>query len=123
MFSHRQRKIRLLFALADILLTTLAFEAAYQTRLWLHLEHTFFFTVPLKALVLGFSLLTWLLLAFWLAIYDKLDSGDPRLILRDSFRQCGYGAICLVVFEFALRLDLSRAFLALFTVYSWILLL
>ena len=36
------------------------------------------------------------------------------MILRDSARQCAYGAIGLVVFEYALRLDLSRFFLVLF---------
>ncbi len=114
--------MRVLFGLSDVVLTTLAFQAAYETRSWLHLERVFFLPVTLKTLLLGFSLLVWVLLGLWLEIYDKLDSGDPRVILRDSFRQCAYGALCLVVFEFALRLDLSRPFLALFAVYAWALL-
>ncbi|HWB98621.1 MAG TPA: sugar transferase [Bryobacteraceae bacterium] len=108
-----------MFGLSDIVLTTLAFEAAYQTRLMLPLEHDFYLTVPLKALVLGSALLVWVAMALALGIYDRLDSGDPRIILFDSFRQCSYGAVCLVLFEFAMRLDLSRAFLFLFTVYAW----
>ena len=56
-------------------------------------------------------------------VYDKLDAGDPRVILRDSFRQCAYGALCLVVFEYVLRLDLSRFFLVLFVGYTWVFLL
>jgi exopolysaccharide biosynthesis polyprenyl glycosylphosphotransferase len=123
MFSRQHRKAGVLFGLSDILLTAVAFEAAYQTRLLLHLEHVFFLTVPIKALLLGFSLATWVTLGVWLRIYDKLDSGDPRIILRDSSRQCGYGVLCLVIFQYLLRLDLSRPFLALFAAYCWILLL
>jgi exopolysaccharide biosynthesis polyprenyl glycosylphosphotransferase len=123
MFSRQHRKARVLFGLSDILLTALAFEAAYQTRLLLHLDRVFFFTVPVKALILGYSLAEWVIIGLWLGVYDKLDSGDPRIVLRDSWRQCGYGAICLVIFEYLMRLDLSRSFMAFFVGYSWILLL
>jgi exopolysaccharide biosynthesis polyprenyl glycosylphosphotransferase len=122
-FSRQNRKSRVLFAVADLLLTALAFEAAYQTRTYLPFERVFFFTVAVKALVLGFVLLTWVGIGLWLAVYDRLDAHDPRVILRDSFHQCTYGALCLVVFEFVLRLDLSRSFLALFVGYSWAFLL
>ena len=122
MFSRQHRKVRVLFGLSDILLAALAFECAYQTRTWLHLERVFFLPVAIKALVLGFSLFVWVATGLWLNVYDKLDSGDPRVILRDSFRQSVYGAIALVVFEFALRLDLSRPFLLLFASYAWLLL-
>jgi len=111
-----------LFGLSDVVLTTIAFEAAYQTRLLSQLEREFYMAVPTKALVLGFSLLTWLVIGLWLEVYDKLDTADPRLILRDTVRQCASGVVCLVIFEFALRLDLSRVFLALFGCYAWILL-
>ena len=122
MFS-RQRKARVLFGLSDILLVALAFEAAYQTRSILHLEHLFYLMVDKKALVLGFSLVAWVTIGLWLEIYEKLDSGHPRIILRDSARQCAYGALCMVVFEYLLRLDLSRFFLILFSVYAWVVLL
>jgi exopolysaccharide biosynthesis polyprenyl glycosylphosphotransferase len=122
MFSRQHRKVRVLFGLADIVLIALAFECAYETRTWLHLERVFFLPVAIKTLVLGFSLVLWVLTGLWFNVYDKLDSGDPRVVLRDSFRQTIYGAIGLVVFEFALRLDLSRPFLLLFASYAWILL-
>ena len=112
-----------MFGVSDVLLTALAFEAAYQTRILLHLDRVFYLDVPKKALVLGFSLAAWVTIGVWLSVYDKLDSGDPRIILRDSARQCGYGVISLVIFEYLMRLDLSRPFLALFAVYSWIFLL
>jgi exopolysaccharide biosynthesis polyprenyl glycosylphosphotransferase len=118
-FSRHHRKARLLFGLSDILLTALAFEAAYITRALLPIERTFYLTVPVKALLLGGAILTWLLIGYWLELYDRLDSAHPRVVLRDTFRQCVLGTICLVLLEFILRLDLSRAFLLLFSVYSW----
>jgi exopolysaccharide biosynthesis polyprenyl glycosylphosphotransferase len=123
MFSRQHRKARVLFGLSDVLLAALAFEAAYQTRLLLPLDRSFFITVPVKALILGFSLSAWVVIGLWLGVYDKLDSGDPRIVLRNTSRQCGYGAICLVIFEYLMRLDLSRPFMALFAGYSWVLLL
>jgi exopolysaccharide biosynthesis polyprenyl glycosylphosphotransferase len=122
MFS-RPRKARVLFGLSDLVLVTTAFEAAYQTRSWLPFQHQFFLTVQQRTLVLGFSLVAWVLIGLWLEVYEKLDSGHPRVILRDSFRQCVYSAICLVVFEYVLRMELSRPFLILFSTYTWVLLL
>ncbi|MFN7999249.1 MAG: sugar transferase [Bryobacteraceae bacterium] len=123
MFSRQHRKARILFGLSDIILTALAFEAAYQTRSFIQLSHEFYIIIPTKALILGFTVGIWLLIGFWLGIYERLVTADPLLIVRDSFRQCLYGAVCLVLFEYSLRLDLSRPFLVLFCVYDWILLL
>ena len=119
----RHRKARVLFGLSDVLLATLAFEAAYQTRLVLHLERAFYLTVERKALVLACALASWVAMGLWLAVYEKLDIGNPRVILRDAARQCGYGALCMVVFEYVFRLDLSRFFLVLFSFYTWVLLI
>ena len=41
----RHRKARVLFGLSDVLLAALAFEAAYQTRVLLHLERAFYLNV------------------------------------------------------------------------------
>ena len=123
MFSRQNRKARVLFGLSDVLLTALAFEAAYQTRSLLHFDRVFYLIIPIKALVLGFCVFTWVLIGLWLGVYDKLDSGDPRIILRDTSRQSGYGIMCLVIFEYVMRLDLSRSFLVLFAAYGWVLLL
>jgi exopolysaccharide biosynthesis polyprenyl glycosylphosphotransferase len=119
----RHRKARVLFGLSDVLLAALAFEAAYQTRVVLHLEHAFYLTVERKALVLAFALAAWVTIGLWLEVYEKLDIGNPRVILRDAARQCAYGALSLIVFEYVFRLDLSRFFLLLFSVYAWVLLL
>src|SRR5690349_3552452 len=120
---RRQRKARVLFALSDIILTAAAFEAAYQSRAILPLEHDFCLTIQGKALVLGFALVAWVTIGLWLEIYEKLDAGHPVVILRDSARQCSYGVLCMIVFESVLRLNLSRPFLFLFAIYTWILLL
>jgi exopolysaccharide biosynthesis polyprenyl glycosylphosphotransferase len=122
MFS-RQRKARVLFGLSDVLLVALAFAAAYQTRALLPLEHEFFLTPDKSVLVLGFSVMAWVLIGLSMEVYEKLDAGHPLIILRDSARQCTYGALCLIVFEYVLRLDLSRFFLLLFSAYAWVLLL
>lgn len=124
MLNRQQRRAKALFGLSDIALAALAFEAAYRTRIllwgWLSFEREFYLDPPIKALMLGFWVLASFLLARWMQVYDRLDSGSPRIILRDAFRQCATAAVALVLFEYLLRLDLSRSFLVLVTVYSWI---
>ncbi len=122
MFS-RQRKARVLFAITDIALLALAFFTAYRTREILHLHFTFYLHPEQQYLLFGAAALAWVAIALWLEIYEKLDSAHPRIILRDSARQCFYGALFLVVFEYVLRLDLSRFFLVLFAGLAWVLLL
>jgi exopolysaccharide biosynthesis polyprenyl glycosylphosphotransferase len=119
MFSRHRRKTRVLFGLSDVLLTALAFQAAYYSRQWLPLERIFYLTVPVKALLLGFTVLVWLLAGLWLKVYDKLDSWRPLVIVRDSLRQSVAGLVAVVILEYLLRLDLSRPFLALLAAYSW----
>ncbi len=120
MYSRRHRKHRVLFAFWDIVLVAAAFEAAYLTRAYLQFERVFFLTGSERALLLGFCSVTWPLIGLWLEIYDRLDSRDPRVILSDTVRQGVYGSLCLVVFQFLLRLDLSRPFLGFFAAYAWL---
>jgi exopolysaccharide biosynthesis polyprenyl glycosylphosphotransferase len=122
MFS-RHRKARVLFGLSDILLAAVAFEAAYRTRVFLDLEREFYMSVERKGLVLAYALASWVVIGLWLEIYEKLDSGHPRIILRDTVHQCACGALAFIVFEYAFRFDISRLFVALFAVYAWVLLL
>jgi exopolysaccharide biosynthesis polyprenyl glycosylphosphotransferase len=121
MFS-RPRKARVLFGLSDLILVSLAFEAAYQTRVVLHLHFIFYLNYERQAFLMGSALLAWVATALWLGIYDKLDTAHPRIILRDTARQCAYGALFLVVFEYVLRLDLSRGFVLMFAATAWVLL-
>jgi exopolysaccharide biosynthesis polyprenyl glycosylphosphotransferase len=106
------------------LLISLAFVAAYETRLLLPLARQFYMTAERAALVLGFAVTAWVLIGLWLEIYDRLDSVHPRVALRDSARQCALGAVCLALLQYSLRLypELSRPFLALFCAYAWVLL-
>ena len=124
MFRGHHRKIRLLFGIFDVLLTALAFAAAYRTRVVLtgrfpSFEPKFFLTTPVIVLLLGFSMVVWVALASWWDIYERIDAAHPRVILRDAFRQCLLGSASIVLLEFLLRLDLSRAFLILLSLYSW----
>ena len=98
----------------------MAFEAAYRTRKFLPLERVFELTAQQQVLVLGSALVAWVVIALWLSLYEQLESGHPRIILRDTSRQCAYGAICLIVLEYVLRLDLSRPFLLLLSAYTWV---
>ena len=112
-----------MFGLSDVVLTALAFEAAYQTRFHLNLEREFYLRLPEKALLLGFAVLLYLGLGVWLQAYERLESGNPRVILGDVFRQCLLGASGVALFQYAVRLDLSRFFMGLFGAYSLALLL
>ena len=125
MFRGHHRKVRLLFGLSDIVLTALAFFIAYRVRVALDhvpLEHDFYLTAPVQVLLLGLSVVVWVAVGMWWQIYDRIDASHSRVILRDAFRQCLLSTVVIVAFEFALRLDLSRSFLAMFAVFSWALL-
>ena len=122
MFSRHYRKVKAIFGLTDVLLISLAFFAAYQTRIRLQFEKLFYLDFLLATLLLIISILCWTAIGYWFNIYEKLDSAHPRVVLRDTFRQCALGAISLVVAEYMLRLDLSRSFVALFAIYAWVLL-
>jgi len=122
-FSRHHRKVKLLFALADVALAALAFWAAYEARKWLPLEREFFLPGEAMALLVGFSCLVWPAAGYWLGAYERLDSAHPRVILRDSWKQSAFGIISLILFQFLLRMDLSRLFLAMLGASSWLFLL
>ena len=127
MFRGHHRKVRLLFGLSDIVLTALAFLIAYRVRVafdarTVPFEHVFYLTTPVQVLLLGWSMVVWVAAGMGWQIYDRIDAAHPRIILRDTFRQCLLGAAAIVLFEFALRLDLSRSFLGMFAAFAWVLL-
>jgi exopolysaccharide biosynthesis polyprenyl glycosylphosphotransferase len=97
-------------------LTALAFEAAYLTRSYLPLEKDFALSPALKTLLFGAGALFTVFFALWVQLYDRLDTGQKWVVLRESVKQAGFAGVCLVLFEFLLRLDLSRGFLLLFLV-------
>ena len=120
MFDPHRQKAAVLFALADVVLTILTFEAAYQTRVLLPLERVFFILTPTKALLLGVTLLFWLLAGRWIGAYERLYGTQFRAAVYDTFRQVAFGTLGLVAFQFLLRLDISRGFIGLFVVYNFV---
>jgi exopolysaccharide biosynthesis polyprenyl glycosylphosphotransferase len=118
-FAHQRKRVQLLFAVADALLTFAAFEAAYQTRAGLTLDRVFFFTGSLHILLLGFSILVWVALGSLQKVYEYMDAARKTHVVADTMRQCLGGAILIVLFEYLLRLDLSRSFLCIFFVYNF----
>ena len=123
MFDRHQQRAVLLFATADIILTVIAFEAAYQTRQIFPLTNVFFITTPIKALLLGFILVLWLALGSWIGTYRRLYGADLRAAVYDTLRQISFGAMGLALFMFAMRLDISRPFIGLFLLFDLTLLL
>jgi exopolysaccharide biosynthesis polyprenyl glycosylphosphotransferase len=122
MFRGHHRQIRLLFGASDAALLALAFALAYWTRSRLELTHEFYILPPVVASLLVWVMLVWIGLGYWWEIYDRIDAAQPRVILRDAFRQCLVGSILTIIFEYAWRLDLSRPFVGLFAGYTWVLL-
>jgi exopolysaccharide biosynthesis polyprenyl glycosylphosphotransferase len=128
MFQSQQRKTKILFGLSDILLTALAFELAYRFRQWLHLDLQFYLLPHVKTLLIGFSVMTWVMAGYWLDVYGKFDAARPGVILRDSFRQAAYGSLSTLVFIVfgpfgPLQPRISRVFLGSFIITSWLFLL
>lgn len=105
-----------------MVLLGVAFRIAYWTRAQMGLTHEFFIRPLEIAVLLGWAALVWVGLGYWWEIYDRIDSADPRTLLRDAFRQCLVGSILVILFEYSLRLDLSRSFVAMFAFFTWILL-
>jgi len=125
-FSRHYRRVKAIFGLIDSVLICLAFIAAYETRILLNFEgilyFRFYIELPIATLLLVTSMIAWLAIGYWFNIYEKLDSAHPSVVLRDTFRQSVLGAICVVLAQFILRLDLSRFFVLIFATYAWILL-
>ncbi len=118
MFGRHKKKVVFLFALADVILTIFSFEAAYQLRVYLPLEHVFFMTVPVKALVLGAALAAWVSMGFLFRVYERLETGEPMAALGDSIQQVTASLLLLVAFLFAMKLDISRVFIGLFGAFN-----
>ena len=122
MFAHHRRRVQLLFAAADALLTLIAFEAAYHTRVHLGLERAFYLHLQTHFLLLGFCVVVWVALGSLQRVYEYLDSARPMAIAVHTFRQCLFGTAMVVVFQYLIRLELSRSFLSFFFAYNLILL-
>ena len=58
MYRSQQRKTKILFGLADIILTSAAFEIAYAVRTSLRFANEFYLLPDVKTLLLGFCAAT-----------------------------------------------------------------
>jgi exopolysaccharide biosynthesis polyprenyl glycosylphosphotransferase len=123
-FAHHRKKIQLLFAIADALLAVLAFELAYFTRTHVTLERVFFLAPNSHVLLIFFCAVVWVALGSMQRVYEYLDSAKLSRVLGNTLRQCIFGTVLVILFQYLLRLDppLSRSFLLLFFVYAFILL-
>jgi exopolysaccharide biosynthesis polyprenyl glycosylphosphotransferase len=119
-FGRQNRRLRLWLGGSDLLLTWLALEAAYATRSHLEFERLFYLETPVKLLLLFFSMAAWVLVALWSRLYDLTLTGAPGRIAFGALRQIFLAGTAVVLFGFALRLDLSRPFLGLFFAYSFV---
>lgn len=124
MFAHHRKKIRVLFAAADLLLTALAFHLAYVTRTHVTLERVFFLARHNYVLLIWFCAIVWVALGSLQRVYEYLDSANPRRLLANTLRQCVAGTVLVILFQYLLRLDppLSRSFLLLLFAYTFVLL-
>jgi exopolysaccharide biosynthesis polyprenyl glycosylphosphotransferase len=123
MFSRHYRVVKVILACSDVVLISLAFFLAYQTRARLHFQHVFYIDFPVALLLLGISVACWIGIGYWFNVYERLDSAHPRVVLRDTLRQCALGSVGVVLAEFTLRLEpyeLSRPFVILFALFAWI---
>ena len=121
MFAHHRKRLQLLFALADAILTILAFEAAYLTRTHLTLERRFFLPLHIYVLLICFCAAVWVGLGALQRLYEYLDSASMRRIFTNTLRQSAAGIVAVILFQYLLRVDppLSRSFLALLFVYTF----
>jgi exopolysaccharide biosynthesis polyprenyl glycosylphosphotransferase len=123
-FAHHRKKIQLLFAVADAILTVLAFEAAYGTRTRLPFEKLFFLRPGAHLWLLIFSAAIWMAIGALLRVYEHLDSASPRRMLLNTFRQAFSGIVLVIIFQYLMQLEppLSRSFLLLFFCFNLLLL-
>ncbi len=110
--------------MVDAALTLAAFELAYHARIGMALERVFFLPRKTHLLLLIFCVATWVAIGSLQKIYEYLDSASPRRVLAFTLRQCLFGTVLVVLFQYLLRLDppVSRSFIALFFCFDLILL-
>ena len=118
MFAGHQQRAAVLFAAADVVLTVIAFEAAYRTR----------GTLPLRPFSIEPSIRWAILMAVLLAVvgvgramgvYARLYTGNVRQAAVDTLRQVVLSMLALMAFLYLLNLEtpISRPFTALLAAY------
>ncbi|MFL6452274.1 MAG: sugar transferase [Bryobacteraceae bacterium] len=105
-------------------MTALAFELAYLTRTRLSLEHLFFLNLGHHVLLILGSVAFWIAVGSFLRVYEHLHSAGRRYVLATTIRQCLFGTVLVIIFQYLLQLEhpLSRSFLLLFFLIDCVLL-
>jgi exopolysaccharide biosynthesis polyprenyl glycosylphosphotransferase len=118
-YSRRHRKLRIFFGVADAALVWSAYELAYQTRSGWQLARQFYIDTPVKYLLLLMAALAFLIVAGWFGTYERLEFARKRDLFKETLRQTLLALTIVVLAQFLLRLDVSRAFLGLFGTLSF----
>lgn len=121
-YSRHQRKFQVLYAVSDLALILVAFQAAFALRSHLPLENLFDIVPPVRVLLIAFACAGNILLSAGLQIYRQVEVLPPLRIITRTFRHVALTMVGMIVLEFALRLNLSRPFFFLFGLNQWILL-
>jgi exopolysaccharide biosynthesis polyprenyl glycosylphosphotransferase len=78
----------------------------------------FFLRPDIHLLLLVFCGGVWVALGLSNGVYQLLYSSNLARMLNNTFRQCFLGTAAVVLFEYLLRLNLSRGFLLLFLLWN-----
>jgi len=124
LWTDEHRNLRVLFATSDIALAACAFLAAYGVRSWVQaLPRAFYLSRGTFLLTLSFWVLAWLCVGHWSGIYARPAFGKWSDALRLTARQTAWTAVAMVLFEYLLRLDISRFFVAATAAFGFVLVL
>jgi len=121
MFAHQRKRMRLVFASTDAILSIFSFEIAYSIRTRLHATNVFFLPLDRNIELAIFSAAAWVLFGWRQRVSDYLVGTSVHRTLRQTFRQCVLGLVLLVVFQYFLHqgVELSRGFLAIFALCNF----
>jgi exopolysaccharide biosynthesis polyprenyl glycosylphosphotransferase len=115
MFTRRARLLWLLLVLSEIVLTALAFEAAYLLRTIAPGLPLFFLAPGMIAGLLAISAALWAATGLVLGVYRGPDIFDARRVLKATLTQTFWFALLFAAAMFVLKLgETSRTFVALF---------
>lgn len=119
-YVRQNRKLQLFYTVADLTLLLAAFRLAYAIRATLPLERFFEIPAPTQIVLYGAAALAWAGAGVWFATYELLDVARLRDQVVRVLRQSAALVLAIVLVEYALRYDLSRPFVGMFTAFSFL---
>lgn len=117
-FSRQKKKFRPLLALGDLFVFWAAFDLAYWTRSQLTLKFEFYFTPPVYALLQAATVVFGAAIGWWTGSLDRALTASRTRLAADAFRQAALATVCLILFQYTQRLDVSRPFFGFLFVYA-----